>query len=170
MPHESVPSLGFLLVDTARLLRRRFDQECRDLPMTSAQMQIIARISKNEGIGQSALAALLELEPMTVCRHVDRMVAADLVERRQDPADRRARQLFTTEKGRTLLEPMRALAASVLEEAQAGLSAETRATLFEALQTISRNLSAGEAAKMTKREDQRTVAAADEREPTGEIA
>ena len=59
---------------------------------------------------------------MTLSRHVDRMEAAGLVERRQDPNDRRARQLFTTEKSRELLAPMRARAAEVYDQAQAGLS------------------------------------------------
>ena len=80
------PSLGFLLSDAARLLRRRFEQESRDIPMTSAQLQIIARLTRNEGIGQAALAGLLDLEPMTLSRHVDRMAAAGLVERRPGPA------------------------------------------------------------------------------------
>jgi len=145
MTYPSAPSLGFLLIDAARLIRRRFEQESRDIAMTSAQLHIVARLSKNEGIGQSALAALLELEPMTVCRHVDRMVAAGLVERRQDPKDRRARQLFTTEKCRALMEPMRSRAARVFEDAQAGLSEAERRTLANALAIVIGNLSTFEA-------------------------
>ncbi len=145
MTDPSAPSLGFLLIDAARLIRRRFEQESRDIALTSAQLHIVARLSKNEGIGQSALAALLELEPMTVCRHVDRMVAAGLVERRQDPKDRRARQLFTTEKCRALMEPMRSRAARVFEDAQAGLSQAERRTLADALATVIGNLSTFEA-------------------------
>ena len=136
------PSLGFMIVDAARLLRRRFEQESRDIAMTGAQLQIVVRLAKNEGIGQAALAGLLELEPMTLCRHVDRMVAAGLVERRQDPDDRRARQLFTTEKSRTLIAPMRKRADAVFDQAQAGLSPEARHKLLESLAVIIGNLSA----------------------------
>ena len=145
MKQDPQTSLGFLLVDAARLLRRRFEQENRDMPMTSAQLQIIARLSKNEGIGQAALASLLELEPMTVSRHVDRMVAAGLVERVQDPNDRRARQLFTTEKSRALLAPMRERANTLFDEAQVGLSSKEREALFVALQVVVRNLCAADA-------------------------
>ena len=145
MSEESPPSLGFLLIDAARLIRRRFEQESRDLSMTSAQLQIVARLAKNEGIGQAALAALLELEPMTVSRHVDRMVAAGLVERRQDPTDRRARQLFTTVRCRALIEPMRERAAAVFEDAQKGMSAAERRQLMAALETVIGNLSSAEA-------------------------
>lgn len=138
------PTLGFLLADAARLLRRRFEQESRDIPMTSAQLQVIARLTRNEGIGQAALAALLDIEPMTLSRHVDRMEAAGLVERRQDPHDRRARQLYTTEKSRALLAPMRARAEAVYEQVQAGLSPSERAALVAALGLIISNLSAAE--------------------------
>jgi DNA-binding MarR family transcriptional regulator len=151
---QKAPSLGFLLLDTARLLRRRFEQESRDMPITSAQWLIIGRLVHNEGIGQAALAALLDIEPMTVSRHVDRMEAAGLVERCPDPNDRRARRLFTTEKSRALLPPMRERAAAVYEQALAGVSDEARATLYASLHTIIANLSAAEGAPETAKPEE----------------
>ncbi len=148
------PSLGVLLFDAARLLRRRFDQESRDLPMTSAQLRVIALLRYNEGIGQAALAALLDLEPMTLCRHIDRMEAAGLVERRPDPDDRRARRIFTTAQGRALFEPMRARAEAVYARAEAGLSSERRAALRSTLQAIIANLSDAEAPAATPPPDE----------------
>ncbi|HRO12938.1 MAG TPA: MarR family transcriptional regulator [Amaricoccus sp.] len=141
MQSNGHPPLGFLLADAARLLRRRFQQENRDLGMTVAQLKIVARLAHNEGIGQAALAGLLDLEPMTLSRHVDRMEAAGLVERRPDPGDRRARQLFTTPKSRALLEPMRA---RVYEQVLAGMGAAERQALHDGLATIIANLSAAE--------------------------
>ncbi len=154
------PSLGFLLADASRLLRRRFEQESRDIPMTSAQLQIIARLTRNEGIGQAALASLLDIEPMTLSRHVDRMEASGLVERRQDPCDRRARQLFSTEKSRALLSPMRAKAEIVYEQVQAGLSEAERVALHAALTVIITNLSAaeGDSASADRRGSEEEVA------------
>jgi DNA-binding MarR family transcriptional regulator len=134
-------SLGFLIIDAARLLRKRFEQESRHLGMTSAQLQILGRIVMNEGINQARLAALLDMEPITVCRHVDRMEASGLVERRADPNDRRARLLAVTDKARELLPQLRAISQRVLGEAQAGLSEEHRAVLFDALETFVGNLS-----------------------------
>jgi DNA-binding MarR family transcriptional regulator len=139
-----LPPIGFLLKDATRLLRRRFERELQGMPMTLAQLQVVGRLSRNEGIGQAGLAALLDIEPMTLSRHVDRMEAAGLVERRQDPNDRRARQLFTTEKSRELLAPMRALAREVFEQALAGVSPEERAGFVAALETMIRNLSAAD--------------------------
>ncbi|MEN3792316.1 MarR family winged helix-turn-helix transcriptional regulator [Fulvimarina sp. MAC3] len=167
MTDTTHPSLGFLLMDAGRLLRRRFEEDSRDLPMTGAQLRLVARLSKNEGIGQAALAGLLEMEPMTVSRHVDRMMAAGLVERVQDPDDRRARQLYTTEKSRKLLAPMRERAAAIFDEAQAGLSKDERQILHKALETIIGNLGCsleaveGETKKKKARRDART------REPAG---
>lgn len=114
--------------------------------MTSAQLHIVARLARNEGTGQAALAGLLDLEPMTLSRHVDRMEAAGLVERRSDPRDRRVRRLYTTEKSRRLLEPMRARAQELYEQVQEGLSEAERATLVSALSTIISNLCASDVA------------------------
>jgi DNA-binding MarR family transcriptional regulator len=148
------PTLGFLLADAARLLRRRFEQESRDIPMTSAQLQIVARLKHNEGISQAALAGLLDLEPMTLSRHIDRMEAAGLVERRRSPSDRRARQIFTTPKCRELLTPMRERAQAIYEQVQAGLSDAERAALDTGLRTVIANLCAANAAaeRRTSRE------------------
>ena len=134
-------SLGFLLMDSARLLRKRFEQETRHLEMTSAQLHILGRLSKNEGINQARLAAMLEMEPITVCRHVDRMEAAGFIERRADPQDRRSRLLAITDKGNALLPDMRAAAQKILEEAQQGLSAAQRTALLDALELFVTNLS-----------------------------
>jgi DNA-binding MarR family transcriptional regulator len=144
-PHNP-RSLGFLLSDAARLVRRRFDQEARGTPMTGAQLRIVGQLMRNEGISQSALAALLEIEPMTLCRHVDRMEAAGFVERRQDSADRRVRLLFTTARSRALIEPMRALAERVYAEALSGLGEAERKTVMEGLGRIVANLSIAQAA------------------------
>ena len=136
-----IRSLGFLLMDAARLLRKRFEQEARHLGMTSAQLQILGRIAVNERINQSRLAALMDMEPITVCRHVDRMEATSLVERRADPGDRRVRLLSVTEKGRELIPQMREIAQRILGEAQQGLSDDHRALLLDALETFVGNLS-----------------------------
>lgn len=147
MHTQTNATLGFLLMDAARLLRRRFERESRDIPMTAAQLQIVARLKHGDGLTQAALAALLDIEPMTLSRHVDRMEAAGLVERRACPLDRRARRIFITDRARALLEPMRERAMAVYEDAQAGLSPEARAAFRTSLETIIANLGAAETAE-----------------------
>ena len=163
-------SFGFLLIDAGRLLRRRFEAESRDLPMTGAQLRIVARIAENEGIRQAALAGLLEMEAMTVSRHVDRMADGGLVERVQDPSDRRARQLYTTEKSRSLLQPMRKRAQEIFEEAQAGLSDDERHTLRAALETLIGNLGRSLEAVETNTNKDKTGRGAERRARAGETA
>lgn len=138
-------SLGFLLLDAARVVRRRFERESRDIDMTTAQLQIVVRLKVREGMTQTELAALLDIEPMTLSRHVDRMEAAGLIERRPCANDRRVRRLHVTDKARALVEPMRARALAVYEEAQRGLSEAERAALIAGLNTVIANLSADDA-------------------------
>jgi DNA-binding MarR family transcriptional regulator len=133
-------SLGFLVHDAARLFRRRFDQDTRHLDMTSAQLQILGRVTFHEGISQAQLACILDMEPITVSRHVDRMEAAGLVERMPDPQDRRVKLLSLTDKGRDLLPKMKKLAQSIFEDAQEGLSADEREILLDCLERIVTNL------------------------------
>lgn len=152
---EKHRSLGFLTIDAARLLRRRFDQETRHLDMTSAQLQILGRIIQNEGLNQAQLAGLLDMEPITVSRHVDRMEAAGFVERRPDPQDRRVRNLYLTERGRALLPAMRQIALKIFAEAQEGLGEEERTTLLSCLDRIVSNLSRRPAVEETPPRKQR---------------
>jgi DNA-binding MarR family transcriptional regulator len=144
------PSLGFLLIDAARILRRRIERASRDMPMTTAQLQIVWRLKLRDGMTQAELASLLDIDPMTLSRHLDRMEAAGLVERRACPKDRRARRVVVTDKARALVEPMRAGALAIYEEAQAGLSPEARAGLIDGLRAIIANLSAADAAEDTE--------------------
>ena len=94
---------------------------------------------------QAELASLLDIEPMTLSRHLDRMEAVGLVERHACPNDRRARRVVVTDKARALMEPMRERALVLYEEAQAGLSPEQRAALVAGLATVIANLSADDA-------------------------
>jgi hypothetical protein len=85
----STPTLGFLLHDVARLLRRRFEQNARGCGLTRSQWQVLACLANNEGINQSGLADVLEIEPITLGHIVDKLQTLRLVERHPDPSDRR---------------------------------------------------------------------------------
>jgi len=87
------PELLVELYDVARLMRTRFDRWARTYGMTRAQGVILARLSRQPGMTQNEMAAICEVEPITVGRLVDRLEARGLLERRLDPADRRIRRL-----------------------------------------------------------------------------
>jgi MarR family transcriptional regulator, transcriptional regulator for hemolysin len=133
-------SFGFLLYDAARLLRRDFDRRARSLGLTRAQWSVLAHLMRNEGSNQAMVADTLELEPITLVRLLDRLEAAGWVERRPDPNDRRARQLFLTPKARPVLEQLMALAAETRALALAGFSEPEREILIEALIKVRANL------------------------------
>src|SRR6201985_1798280 len=82
-----------LLHDVARMQRTRFDQWPRNYGMTRAQGLILLRLEGQPGLSQNEMAALCEVEPITVGRLVDRLEARGQIERRADPADRRIRRL-----------------------------------------------------------------------------
>ncbi|MFV3076050.1 MarR family winged helix-turn-helix transcriptional regulator [Niveispirillum fermenti] len=138
---EPIPAFGAALADTARLLRRRFDQRLRFTGSTRAQWHAIFKISKQEGVKQAELAEVLEVEPITLTRLLDRMGDGGWVERKPDPTDRRARLLYLTDKAREALVPMRLVVDEIYEEALAGISPAERAELVRILSKIRANLS-----------------------------
>ena len=134
-------NLAAMLADTARLMRRAFDARARQIGVTRPQWRVLSVLARFEGINQGGLAELIEVEPITLCRMVDRLQEADLVERRSDPADRRAWRLFLTERARRLLEDMRPLALGLFGDAMAGLSQAEQEGLIRALARVRTNLS-----------------------------
>lgn len=86
-------SLGVLLHDSARLMRYRFDARARDVGVTRQQWRALYHLARNEGMTQAELSDLLEVERITLCRMIDRLSDAGLVERRADPQDRRVWRL-----------------------------------------------------------------------------
>lgn len=135
-------SLGFLLGDVSRLIRMRFDARAEQLGLTRAQWRVLAQLRRREGINQSALAELLEIEPITLVRHIDRLVAKDLVERRPDPKDRRAWKLYLKEEVQPVLDQLRQLSEQTRNDALKGIPAEQHEQLIDTLLTMKANLGA----------------------------
>ena len=139
MDHPS-RNFGFLLHDVARLMRKRFEQNARGLGLTRSQCQVLAHLARQEGIPQSGLADILEVEPITLTRILDRLEAAGLVERRPHPTDRRIRRLYLTAAARPLLGDIFAIGAATRGEALDGVPEAERERLFEILATMKENL------------------------------
>ncbi|RJT25891.1 MarR family transcriptional regulator [Chakrabartia godavariana] len=122
-------------------MRRAFDERARGIGLSRPQWRVLTMLRRHEGINQGGLAELVEVEPITLCRMVDRLQEANLVERRADPADRRAWRLHLTDKARAILEEMRPMAFGLFEDAMSGLESAERADLFRMLERIRNNLS-----------------------------
>ena len=133
-------NIGWLLHDVARLMRKRFEQNARELGLTRSQCQVLAHLSRNDGIQQGLLADILEVEPITLTRILDRLEAAGLVERRPHPKDRRIRRLSLTAAAHPLLAEIFAIGALTRGEAMEGIADEDRDRLFDILSGMKANL------------------------------
>ena len=129
------------LSDVSRLMRRNFDLRARDIGVTRPQWQVLTVLRRDEGVNQGRLAELLEVEPISICRMVDRLQEAGLVERRADPADRRSRRLYLTEEAKRLLAELRPMAEAIVEEMFEGLGEYEREIFRETLERVRLNLS-----------------------------
>src|SRR3569623_3658507 len=108
--------IGFLLADNSRLARWSFDQQVREIGVTGPQARLLLLRNRFPGENQSFYAERLEVEPITLCRMVDRLEEAELIERRRDPADRRAWRLHLTPKSRKTMERLQHGVASLVDE------------------------------------------------------
>jgi DNA-binding MarR family transcriptional regulator len=134
-------TIGAQLSDAARLMRRAFDERARVIGVTRPQWQVLVVLRKHEGVNQGGLAELLDVEPITVCRMVDRLQEAELVERRADPSDRRSWLLYLLPKAEALLSQLRPMADEMIEEALEGIEISDREALGAMLDRIRQNLS-----------------------------
>ena len=134
------PTLGFLLHEVARLLRKRFEQISRQSGLTRSQWQALAYLDQNEGINQSGLAELLDVEPITLSRILDKLEACELIERHPHPSDRRVRILRLAPAGRLKLMQARKLGEIARREALSGLSEAEGLHLMETLKVLKFNL------------------------------
>lgn len=102
--------LAWDIGETAHALRRAFDRKAAALGITRAQWRVLAHLDHQPGLRQVELADRLDIEPITLCRIVDKLEEGGLVERRRDPGDRRAWQLFLCDTATPLVQRLHALA------------------------------------------------------------
>jgi MarR family transcriptional regulator, transcriptional regulator for hemolysin len=129
-----------VLGDVARILRTRADQRARSLGMTRAQWIILARVERGPGLSQNDLAALLEVEPITVGRLVDRLEARGLLERRADPNDRRIKRLHLTPSAAPVMKEIGKARAELNTLLSSGISAERLSETLDCLLQMKANL------------------------------
>ncbi|MGF7151018.1 DNA-binding MarR family transcriptional regulator [Sphingomonas zeicaulis] len=139
------PSAGFQLSWIARMLRTRFDARARIVGLTRAQWTMIVAVRLSEGATQAEIASHLEINSVTAGRIIDRLQAAEWIERRPDPVDRRVNRLYVAAKAAPVLETLTALGAEEEEVSLAGFSAGERDTLMRLLGRITDNLVAAPA-------------------------
>ena len=133
-------NLLYSLADIGRAIRKRFDIEARRKGITGAQLRAIATVKRHPGINQGQVAELLEVEPITTCRMIDRLEQAGWVERRRDPNDRRAWRIFLTESATPLIDELHEIGVNVLDVAMSGLTGDEIDQLKSLLERLRANL------------------------------
>jgi DNA-binding MarR family transcriptional regulator len=135
-------TLGFLLADVSRLMRRAFQQRLEGSSLTLAQARALVYVSRNEGVRQIDLAEMLEVQPITLARLLDQLAKAGLVERRAAPADRRAFQIFLLPAATRQLAAIERVGKTVRANALRGVSEQQAAGVMSALGKMRNNLTA----------------------------
>ena len=131
---------GFLVNDVTRMLRKIFDRRAVRFGMTRAQWRALKRISYSEGMRQNELAEQLEMEPIAIGRVIDRLEKAGFVERRADPADRRAWRLHLTARAHGVVDDMETISTELFRDAQKGISAADMKAVMATLSHMKQNL------------------------------
>ena len=139
----------FALVETARVMRRDFDRRAAALGVTRAQGRVLGQLSLMDGARQVDLADALDIEPITLCRMIDRLEGGGLVERRRNLEDRRAWNLYLTEKSRPLIAQLELLADKFSRDVLAGISGPALEGAAEVLARVRANIAGSEGSNQT---------------------
>jgi MarR family transcriptional regulator for hemolysin len=139
-PRNPRREFAFVLNDVARLLRTYADQRARRLGITRAQWAVMARLEHQEGLKQSELAEMLDLQPITLTRLVDRLCANGMIERRADPNDRRAKRLHLTPLARPLMDRLAELGQDMMGTVLEGFDVVTIERMIGELSQTKDNL------------------------------
>lgn len=128
------------LIESSRLLRNYIDLRAKGRGTTRAQWIVLFQLRQKEGLSQVDLAEVLELQPISLVRLLDRLVDQGLLERRPDPRDRRANRLFLTEAGRRFVDDLDSLRDSIAADVLQGMPASTIEASLEVLRDVKRHL------------------------------
>jgi MarR family transcriptional regulator for hemolysin len=141
MPKQPINrEFAFTIMDVARMLRTYADQRARQFGVSRAQWAVLIRIDRSPGLKQSELAEILDLQPITLTRLLDRLADNDLIERKPDPNDRRANRLYVTPAAKPMLDQLNVLGADMMETVLEGLDAQTVERTLRQLDTVKDNL------------------------------
>jgi MarR family transcriptional regulator for hemolysin len=139
-PQPLKREFAFTIMDVARLLRTYADQRGRQFGISRAQWAVLTRIDRNEGLKQSELADMLDLQPITLTRLLDRLAHNGLIERRADPNDRRANRLYLKPAAKPLLGRLADLGTDMMEIVLDGISSTSIERMLKELTAVKDNL------------------------------
>lgn len=130
----------FALFETQRMLRLYADKLAARHGITRAQWAVLAKLERYEGLKQTELADLMEMQPITLTRLIDRLCEHGLIERRADAHDRRVNRLHLLPAARPLLEQLAELRAEITATALAHMDEGKADALVAELTLIKDNV------------------------------
>ena len=133
-------SFGFAIHVVGRLLRVSFDRQAATTGLTRAQWSVLAHLHRSDGVQQKTLANVMDITPITLARHLDRLEVDAWIERRDDPEDRRAKRVFLNPKAGPMMELLSVLGQSVRTQAMTGISPGDEEKFMQVLLQIRANL------------------------------
>ncbi len=151
-PLPAKREFAFTIMDVARLLKTYADQRARQFGVSRAQWAVLMRIDRNEGLKQSELAEMLDLQPITLTRLLDRLADNGLIERRADPNDRRANRLYLKPAAKPLLNRLADLGADMMETVLDGISVSSIERMLKELSAVKGNLRSAIAANTNQQQ------------------
>jgi MarR family transcriptional regulator for hemolysin len=159
MPSHSIKrEMAFTIMDVARLIKTYADQRARQFGISRAQWAVLIRIDRTEGLKQSELAEMLDLQPISLTRLLDRLAENGLIERRADPNDRRANRLYLRPAAKPLLDQLADLGADMMETVLEGLSTASIERMLKELGLVKDNLRAAIASNASQQQDSKVIA------------
>jgi len=153
MPQQLVKrEFAFTIMDVARLIKTYADQRARQFGISRAQWAVLIRIDRHEGLKQTELADMLDLQPITLTRLLDRLSNNGLIERRADPNDRRANRLYLKPAAKPLLDRLAELGADMMETVLDGISMTSIERMLKELGAVKDNLRSAIARNATQQQ------------------
>lgn len=140
LPRSLNREFAFILNDVARMLRTYADHKAAQFGITRAQWVVLVRLDRSEGLKQSELADVLDLQPISLTRLLDRLCECGLIERRPDPVDRRAKRLFLKPAARPLLDKLGGLGEELMATALNGVERDSIERMVAQLGIVKENL------------------------------
>jgi MarR family transcriptional regulator for hemolysin len=133
---DRLRNFGFLVKDVYKLYAKHFERYASEIDLTLAQCKVLGHLARNEGISQARLAELTDTDPMTLVRTLDRMQQDEWIDRRPDPADRRAHRLYLCEAAKPIMNRMWRIADQARQDALSALSLAEREQLVGLLERV----------------------------------
>jgi DNA-binding MarR family transcriptional regulator len=130
----------FTLGEVQRMVRAYADKQAARYGITRAQWAVLAKVERAEGLKQTELAEMMDMQPITLTRLIDKLCDNGWIERRGDQNDRRVNRLYLRKAARPLLGKLAGLRSELTATALEGITPADAHRLLDQLDLIKENV------------------------------